>query len=54
MLWGANDALIPLEYGKAFEAQIERAKLATLPRAGHFSHLENRTDASRLTLEFLG
>jgi pimeloyl-ACP methyl ester carboxylesterase len=52
VLWGANDRLIPVEYGKAFEAQIAGATLEVVPGAGHYPYLEKREAVSKRVLEF--
>ena len=35
LLWGAEDALIPPVYGRAFQDALGRAKLIEVPEAGH-------------------
>ena len=41
IVWGANDKLIPLDYGKQFKALIDGAELDVVANAGHMVPYEN-------------
>lgn len=40
LVWGKNDGIVSPDYGKAYRKLIPGAKLAVIPRAGHYPHLE--------------
>ena len=40
IIWGEQDGIIAQSYAEAWKAAIPGATLETLPRAGHFPHLE--------------
>ena len=35
LVWGENDPLVPVEYGRAMQREIEGSRLVVLPRAAH-------------------
>lgn len=41
IIWGENDNLMPLKYGKNMYHLIEKSKLVVFEEVGHFPHLEN-------------
>jgi pimeloyl-ACP methyl ester carboxylesterase len=40
VVWGKNDGIVSPDYGKAYSKMIKGAKFATVPKAGHYPHLE--------------
>ena len=40
MVWGSNDGLVKPKYGRAYAKLIPGAKFVTIPKAGHFPHIE--------------
>ena len=40
LLWGAEDRIVTPAYGEGWAREIADAKLAVVPRAGHFPHWE--------------
>jgi pimeloyl-ACP methyl ester carboxylesterase len=40
IIWGEQDGIVAQSYAEAWKAAIPGATLETLPRAGHFPHLE--------------
>ncbi len=40
IIWGENDAEVPLKIGLAMQKLIPNSELKTIPRATHFAHLE--------------
>lgn len=53
IVWGADDATTPLADGRVMETHIPGARLAVLPRAGHFSFLDRPDDFARLVSKFI-
>ncbi len=53
VLWGADDALIPLAKGEEFHAGIAGSKLVTINQCGHIPELEKPGEFNRAVLEFL-
>lgn len=53
LLWGADDRVNPVVYGKEFLRLIRRATLTVLP-GGHMLHLESPDALAREALAFLG
>jgi pimeloyl-ACP methyl ester carboxylesterase len=41
VVWGEQDGVIPLEYGRTFAASFPRARFVPIPQAGHFPFIEN-------------
>lgn len=52
VVWGQQDAIIPLECGEAFQQGIPGAELRTLERCGHFAHLEQPQALARTIDDF--
>ncbi|MEO1055445.1 MAG: alpha/beta fold hydrolase [Actinomycetota bacterium] len=50
IMWGANDAIIPVEHGERAHEAIEHSRLEVLDGVGHFPHVE----APELFVELLG
>jgi pimeloyl-ACP methyl ester carboxylesterase len=53
LLWGEEDRLVPLAYGKAFNELIPGSRLVTVSGAGHFPLLENPAEAVAALRGFL-
>jgi pimeloyl-ACP methyl ester carboxylesterase len=53
ILWGAEDKLIPLQYGPAFRDLIPNARLEILPNCGHLPQVEKTTDFVDRVTRFL-
>jgi pimeloyl-ACP methyl ester carboxylesterase len=41
VLWGEQDGIIPLEYGRTFARAFPRARFVPIPDAAHFPFIEN-------------
>ncbi len=54
VVWGANDALLPLSMGERFHAGISGSKLVAIKECGHIPQLEKPEEFNRAVLEFLG
>ncbi len=39
-VWGENDGITPVTYGRAYSQLIAGSKFAAIPNAGHFPHIE--------------
>ncbi len=53
IVWGQNDAFLPLEYGKAYAECIPDAKLVLIPDCGHLVPYEQARAFSEHVIEFL-
>jgi len=53
VLWGENDELIPLKYGKKLAADIPHASLQLIPECGHVPHEECPDDTYTRIMAFL-
>ena len=53
LVWGANDAIIPLESGEIYQRGIERSKLVVIEECGHMPDIEKPAAFSRLVQTFL-
>ena len=40
MVWGAEDRIVPLEHGHAYQAGIEGLRLVTIEKSGHMPLVE--------------
>jgi pimeloyl-ACP methyl ester carboxylesterase len=54
VVWGANDALLPLSMGERFHAGISGSKLVAIRECGHLPELEKPEEFNRAVLDFLG
>jgi pimeloyl-ACP methyl ester carboxylesterase len=54
VVWGANDALLPLSMGERFHAGIGGSKLVSIKECGHIPELEKPEEFNRTVLDFLG
>ena len=53
LLWGADDALVPLATGQALADRMPDATFEILPDCGHLPTLEKPADAARLLRQWL-
>ena len=53
VLWGAEDRIVPPEYGRAYAAALPNATFETIDRAGHFPHVERADAFAQATLNFI-
>ena len=53
VVWGANDALLPLTMGERFHAGIGGSKLVAIKECGHIPQLEKPEEFNRAVLDFL-
>ncbi len=54
VVWGANDALLPLSMGERLHAGIGGSKLIAIKECGHVPELERPEEFDRALLDFLG
>jgi pimeloyl-ACP methyl ester carboxylesterase len=40
LIWGENDGIVTPAYGEAYRQLIPQARMAVIPQAGHFPHIE--------------
>ena len=40
VIWGTNDGMVTTKYGRAFAKRIPGARFVSLPKAGHYPHIE--------------
>ena len=40
LIWGANDGIVKPSYGRGYAKKIPGAKFVSIPKAGHFPHVE--------------
>jgi pimeloyl-ACP methyl ester carboxylesterase len=53
LVWGEEDGVLPLDYGRRLAALLPRARLHPLPRCGHMPQVHCPRELSRLLLELL-
>jgi pimeloyl-ACP methyl ester carboxylesterase len=53
-VWGANDRVVPLEYGEKYAKLIPGARLEVIPACGHLAPLENPLAWLAVVKGFLG
>lgn len=53
-IWGENDRVVPLAYGRRFAQRIPTARLHIIPRCGHLVPFEKGEEWARAVCEFLG
>jgi pimeloyl-ACP methyl ester carboxylesterase len=53
LLWGADDAAIPVDVGRRLAAALPNARLEVLPQCGHLPTLERPAEAAALVREWL-
>ena len=54
LLWGAEDGLVPPEFGAAYRALIPGSRLVVLPQAGHAPFDEQKDAFLAAFLDFIG
>jgi pimeloyl-ACP methyl ester carboxylesterase len=54
VLWGRDDALIPLATAERFQKAIPGAKLVVFDQCGHIPQIEKPQEFNKALLEFLG
>jgi pimeloyl-ACP methyl ester carboxylesterase len=53
VVWGENDGLATVDYGKAYASHIPNARFATIAKSGHYPHLEQPEQFLKQVREFL-
>lgn len=53
VLWGENDAFLPLAHGESYARQIPNATLSVIPRCGHFPPFERTEEFVERVTSFL-
>ncbi|MCD2147411.1 alpha/beta fold hydrolase [Gordonia paraffinivorans] len=53
LIWGAEDGLVPSAYAQEFQSRIASSEVRLVQAAGHFPHVEQQEEVSRLVLDFL-
>jgi pimeloyl-ACP methyl ester carboxylesterase len=54
VLWGANDRIVPVDYGRKFARLIPHATLEIIPECGHLIPLEKPSEFHQAVTKFLG
>jgi pimeloyl-ACP methyl ester carboxylesterase len=54
LIWGEHDGIVTPQYGEAYRKLIPDARLAVVPEAGHFPHLEQPAAFLTELTRFLG
>jgi pimeloyl-ACP methyl ester carboxylesterase len=52
-VWGANDGIVSPDYGKAYSQMIAGAEFSVIGKAGHYPHVEQPDEFTRLVRGFL-
>jgi pimeloyl-ACP methyl ester carboxylesterase len=52
VLWGAQDRIAPLDYGRKYAAALPNATFETIEGAGHFPHIEQAAQTASRVLAF--
>ncbi len=52
VLWGANDRILPREYGQSWRDRITGATLAEIGSCGHLPHLERTPETTAILTRF--
>ena len=53
LIWGEDDDLVDLSYGKEMESGITNSELIIIPKAGHVPHITKPEDVARALANFL-
>ncbi|MBC2717377.1 MAG: alpha/beta hydrolase [Desulfobacteraceae bacterium] len=53
VIWGENDAWIPLEFGKKLHSIVPGSELRIIEQCGHMPHQEKPDEVNPLIIEFL-
>ena len=54
MVWGANDAMVPIEHARAYADAFPKARLQTIAGIGHSPQIEAAEQTAALIARFLG
>jgi pimeloyl-ACP methyl ester carboxylesterase len=54
LVWGREDAIVPLDSGEIYQHAIPRARLAVIPNCGHMAEMEKPAEFVELVRNFLG
>lgn len=54
IVWGRQDAIVPLNAGEIYQESIRGARLEVLDNCGHHPEIERSDEVARLVGEFLG
>jgi len=54
IVWGENDAILPVAYASEFQRLMPRARVEVLPRCGHLPQAEKAEQFCDLVFEFAG
>jgi pimeloyl-ACP methyl ester carboxylesterase len=54
LLWGREDAIVPLDAGEIYARAIPRARLQIIPECGHMPEMEKPAEFATLVRDFLG
>lgn len=52
LVWGEQDEIIPLRYGKIFNKKISNSELKIIPESGHSPHLDTPSQLKKSILNF--
>lgn len=52
-VWGADDGIVSPDYGRAYSRMIPGAEFSVIGKAGHYPHLEQPDEFTRLVRAFL-
>ena len=53
VVWGAQDGIAPLEYGRAFADAFPRARFESIANAGHYPHVEQPNAVLAVLADFV-
>ena len=53
VIWGDRDPIIPVSHGYATHEAIPGSRLAIVPGAGHYPHVEDPATVERILVEFM-
>jgi pimeloyl-ACP methyl ester carboxylesterase len=53
ILWGAKDAIVPSDHGRAYQEGIQRSELVLLDNVAHLPHVEAPEACARIMADFL-
>jgi pimeloyl-ACP methyl ester carboxylesterase len=53
LVWGAQDAITPLNSGELYQRTIKQSQLVTIENCGHMPEMEKPAELARLVREFL-
>jgi len=53
IVWGQNDKMVPIKYGRIFKEKITDSELEVIPKIGHSPHIEVPAELAKIILKFL-